>query len=201
MRSSAGVTVMFLSGALTVLAMGVVQGQEAAAAALVKALRQGGHAIVMRHASSPRQTPDKQTANPDNVKAERQLDEAGRSGSAAMGNALRDLEIPVGEVLSSPTYRALETVRLAQLSNPQVHEELGDSVTDPAAATAWLRDRVAKLPTGTNTLIVTHMPNVSRAFPDWGAMMDGEAVIVGPDGKGGVRPVGRLKIDEWPRLR
>ena len=43
-----------------------------------------------------------------------------------MGKALRDLKIPVGEVLSSPTYRALATARLAQLANPQSHAELGD---------------------------------------------------------------------------
>jgi hypothetical protein len=46
--------------------------------ALVKALRQGGYVIVMRHASSPRQEPDKKTANPDNLAFERQLDQTGR---------------------------------------------------------------------------------------------------------------------------
>jgi phosphohistidine phosphatase SixA len=169
--------------------------------ALVKALRQGGYVIVMRHASSPREVPNKQTANPDDVKLERQLDEAGRAGSVAMGRALRDLKIPVGEVLTSPTYRALETVRLAQLANPRTQIELGDGgqsmqgITDGQAA--WLRERVTHLPSGINTIIVTHMPNISRAFPAWGAVDDGEAVIVGT----GARVVGRIKIDEWSRLK
>jgi hypothetical protein len=35
--------------------------------ALVRALRQGGFVIVMRHAGSPREVPSKQTANADNV--------------------------------------------------------------------------------------------------------------------------------------
>jgi phosphohistidine phosphatase SixA len=159
----------------------------------------------MRHASSPRETPDKQTANADNVKMERQLDEAGRSGSTAMGKALRDLKIPVGEVLSSPTYRALETARLAQLANVQSHVELGDRGRSMQGVTeadgAWLRERATRLPKGTNTIIVTHMPNITRAFPDWGAVADGEVVVVGSDGKGGTRPVGRIEIDEWSRLR
>ena len=161
--------------------------------------------MVMRHASSPREVPDKQTANADNVKLERQLDEAGRRGSTAMGKALRDLRIPVGEVLSSPTYRALETVRLAQLPNPQSHAELGDggqsmqSVTD--AQGAWLRARATRLPKGTNAIIVTHMPNISRAFPDWGTVADGEVVVVAPDGNGGAKPVGRIKIEDWPGLQ
>jgi hypothetical protein len=59
--------------------------QSLAGEAPVKALRHGGYVIVMRHASSPRGVPNKQTANPDNVTLERQLDEAGRAGSAAMG--------------------------------------------------------------------------------------------------------------------
>ena len=122
-----------------------------------------------------------------------------------MGKALRDLKIPVGEVLSSPTYRALETARLAQLPKPQPHEELGDggqSMQTVAETQAlWLRERTRRLPKGSNTIIVTHMPNLSLAFPDWGAVADGEAVVVGPDGKGGTQALGRIKIEDWPRFR
>jgi broad specificity phosphatase PhoE len=122
-----------------------------------------------------------------------------------MGKALRDLKIPIGEVLSSPTYRALETVRFAQLPNPQARTELGDggqsmqSVSD--AQGVWLRERATRLPDGTNVILVTHMPNIARAFPGWGAVADGEVVVVGADGKGGTRAIGRVKIDEWSRLR
>jgi hypothetical protein len=70
-------------------------GQALSSQGLVNALRQGGNVIVMRHASSPMMPPDKQTANPDNVKLERQLDAAGRAGAMAMGQALRDLKIPI----------------------------------------------------------------------------------------------------------
>src|SRR6186713_409470 len=97
--------------------------QSLPAQALLTRLQKGGYVIVMRHASSPRQVPDKQAANPDNVKLERQLDEAGRAGARAMGAALRSLRIPVGEVLSSPTYRAMETARLAQLPNVRTNDE------------------------------------------------------------------------------
>src|SRR5499427_3466980 len=92
---------------------GTALAQDLHGEALVKALQKGGYVLVMRHASSPREVPDKQAANPDNSKPERQLDEVGRGTAIAMGKALRDLKIPIGNVLSSPTYRALETVRLA----------------------------------------------------------------------------------------
>lgn len=171
---------------------------------LVGALRTGGYVIVMRHASSPREAPDKATANPDNIKLERQLDETGRSSVIAMGKAIGKLKIPIGDVFSSPTYRAMETVRLAQLPNPHPQAELGDGGQSMQAANdaqaTWLRDRVSRARAGTNILVVTHMPNLTRAFPEWGAVADGEAIVLKPDGKGSATVVGRIKIEEWPRL-
>jgi phosphohistidine phosphatase SixA len=189
------------------LASSQASAQAPSGAALVTALRQGGYVIVMRHASSPATPPDNDHVNADNVKLERQLDEAGRAGATAMGNVLRDLMIPIGAVLTSPTYRALETVRYARLANPQPVEQLGDggqsmqAVGDAAAA--WLRDRVSQAPArGTNTVIVTHLPNLMRAFPDWQPQVaDGESVILRPTGTGQAQVVGRIKIEEWTRLR
>lgn len=174
--------------------------------ALVAALRQGGYVLVMRHASAPREAPSKDIANADNTGLERQLDDAGRTGATAMGKALRDLKIPIGDVLTSPTYRALETVKFAQLANPTRVVELGDggqSMEGVAETQAtWLRARVTQPPRTGNTIIVTHMPNLARAFPDWGSTVsDGEAIVVHPDGKGGITLVGRVKIEEWPRFR
>jgi phosphohistidine phosphatase SixA len=172
----------------------------------VKALRQGGYVLVVRHTSSPREAPDKQTANADNVKLERQLDETGRTTAVAMGKALRDLKIPVGEVLASPTYRALETARFAQLGNPQTYSELGDNGQSMQGGTEaqaqWLRKKVTEFPKGTNTIIVTHLPNIAGAFPEYSSgLADGEALVFGTDGKGGTRLVARIKIEDWPALR
>jgi phosphohistidine phosphatase SixA len=175
-------------------------------AALISALQKGGYVIVMRHASSPRELPTKQTANPDNVKLERQLDENGRAGATSMGDALRRLKIPVGAVLTSPTYRALETARLARLENPKTAEELGDGGQGMQGSTdaqaAWLQKKVTDLPAGNNTVLVTHSPNIARAFPSGASdVSEGEALVFGTDSKGGAALVGRIKIDEWPRLR
>ena len=166
----------------------------------MKALRQGGYVIVMRHTSSPREVPDKTAANPDNVKPERQLDQEGRATATAMGKALRDLKIPIGSVLSSPTYRALETIRYAQFGNPQAVPELGDNGQSMQGGTeaqaAWLRKKVTELPKGANTLIVTHFPNMSQAFPQSASgLADGEALVFGPAGL-----LARIKIEEWPRM-
>jgi phosphohistidine phosphatase SixA len=196
----------FLSSAIgMLLAAGAVHAQTLSGEALVKALRQGGYVIVMRHASSPREVPDKQTANPDNAKPERQLDETGRVTAAAMGKALRDLKIPVGDVFTSPTYRALETIRFEQWPNPKPVPELGDNGQSmqggTAAQAAWLQKRVTQFPSGTNTILVTHFPNLTGAFPQLAAgKADGEALIFASDGKGGAKVVARIKIEEWPGM-
>ena len=122
-----------------------------------------------------------------------------------MGKALRDLKIPIGEVPTSPTYRALETVKYAQLGNPQPHAELGDrgqsmqGVSD--ADGAWLRERTTQVPKMGNIIIVTHMPNLARAFPQVSGVADGEALIFHPDGKGMAPMVARVKIEEWSTLQ
>lgn len=167
--------------------------------ALVEALRAGGHVIVMRHAQSPRGAPDAASASPGNSTLERQLDEAGRQTATAMGEALRSLRIPIGDVLSSPTFRALETARLAAVGNPQPVSELDAGNGDRAV---WLRTKAAEAPRpGTNTILVTHAPNVAGAFGEDGAgMVDGEALVLRPGGGGAAFVIGRIRIDEWPAL-
>jgi phosphohistidine phosphatase SixA len=194
---------MLLAGAAQAQAQ--AQTQTLHGDAIVKALRQGGYVIVMRHTSSPREVPDKKTANADNVKPERQLDEEGRATATAMGKAVRELKIPIGDVFASPAYRALETVKYAQLGTPKPSPELGDNGQSMQGGTeaqaAWLRKQVTQFPKGTNTILVTHFPNIRGAFPDSGDVADGEALVFGPDGKGGAAVVGRIKIEEWPALR
>lgn len=178
------------------------EAQTLSGPALVKALRGGGNVIVMRHASSPGDIPAK--PNPDNVPPERQLDETGRTTAAAMGDALRRLKIPIGEVLTGPAYRTRETARLARFPNPRAIPELGEGPQSmqrvQPAQTDWLQKKVRELPRGTNTLLVTHVPNVLAAFPDVKDVLQGEALVFGFDGAGRSRVVGRIKIEEWSEL-
>ena len=140
------------------------------------------------------------------LKLERQLDETGRSSAQAMGRAIETLNIPIGEVWSSPTYRARETVRLASLPNPTTAVELGDGGQSMQAIskgqTVWLQAKVAERPrAGTNTIIVTQFPNILEAFgQNASGLAEGEALIVRPGGASEYEIVGRVKIQEWPTL-
>jgi broad specificity phosphatase PhoE len=191
---------------LTVSIAGAAQVDALGGRAVVQSLQRGGYIIVMRHASSPQTSPDKISANPDNVKMERQLDETGRATARAMGIAFRDLKIPIGEIWTSPTYRAMETVRLANFDVPTTSvvttDSLGDSGQSMQAAndaqSEWLRKRVTQGVRNTNVLVVTHSPNISRAFPNIRNVDDGEALIFSPDNGGTL--VARVKIGEWPQI-
>lgn len=174
--------------------------------ALVDALRGGGYVIVMRHASSPRTEPDAASAAPGNTDHERQLDADGRETARAMGVAIKRLEIPIGEVLSSPTFRAMQTASLLDLGQAEPVPELGDGGRGMRRDTegvrsAWLRDKAAEAPPpGTNRLMITHTPNLIGAFGDAAADMgDGESLIIQPEG-GTARIIGHVKIGQWPLL-
>jgi len=187
------------------LASGGASAQQLQGKSLVSALQRGGYVILMRHANAPRELPSAQTADPENVHLERQLDETGRTTAVAFGKALRDLKISIGQVLSSPTYRAFETARYAQLPTPRAIPELGDNgqsmqLTKESQA-AWLQKHVTEFPSGSNTIVITHQPNIAGAFPQWSdSLSEGEALILGPDGKGGAILIARVKIEEWPKL-
>jgi hypothetical protein len=192
---------------LTIVSAGASHSESVSGGNLALALRTGGYVIVMRHASSPRNPPDASTANADNPTLERQLDEGGRSSAVALGEALRQLRIPIGQVLSSPTYRALETVKFAHLGPATTIPQLGDAgqsmMSDKSGVRgAWLRAKTAEPPApGKNTFIVTHFPNILEAYPNEAAgLADGEALILHPDGRGTAAFVARVKIDEWSHL-
>jgi len=190
---------------LLLLVVAAVHGDESLSKAdLVAALERGGYVILMRHASSPGTTPDAAHANAGNARLDRQLDEQGQTSARAMGDAFRRLRIPIGKVLSSPTYRALETVKLAKLGPPTTFPELGqsDPSDDNGTRAAWLKAKADEHPAaGTNTLIVTHYPNIAEAFPQEAeGLAEGEALILQPDKDDRASLVARVKIDEWTFL-
>jgi len=192
---------------LTLSTLDLAQSESLGGEDLIAALRSGGYVILMRHASSPLTPPEAAQADAGNVRRERQLDGQGQASARALGEALRRLKIPIGEVLSSPTYRALQTIRFARLGQPRTFEELGDGgqsmLTERSGARAeWLKAKASALPRPhENTLIVTHFPNIIEAYPQDGeGLADGEALILHPDGRGGATIVAHVKIDEWPSL-
>jgi hypothetical protein len=107
-------------------------------------------------------------------------------------------------MLSSSAYRARQTVCLADLPHAQCVAQLDEGPTGLHASTmqrsGWLRAKTLQPPSpGTNTLLVTHMPNLIDAFDERARKIAvGEALIFRPDGQGGTELIGHLRVADWP---
>ena len=173
---------------------------------LINNLRQGGYVLLMRHAFDHRDLPDTEEVLPDNREGERQLSEEGREDAAAVGEALRQLQIPVGDVWASPAYRAVQTAQAAgweQFSTePQLDNEAAGLVVG-ATDSEWLRQKVAEVPSEGNTIIITHPPNIARAYPLVRPLpQQGEILVFDPDNEDRTGPVlvSRVTPDQWEEL-
>lgn len=129
-----------------------------AAAALVAALRAGGHVAVMRHAITDRSQLD--TGDLLNRAGQRNLSDDGRAQARRLGAAFAALRIPLGEVLASPVFRARDTAEIAFGARARIEPMLtaDDYTPDPAQLArqiAWLRARAAapSAPAATDVLV------------------------------------------------
>src|SRR5262249_7476619 len=70
-------------------------------AALARALRAGGHVILIRHGATFSDQADTDPLHLDNIAAQRQLNDKGKALAQAFGAALREAGVPVGQVYTS----------------------------------------------------------------------------------------------------
>ena len=191
--------------ALAVMVLATVAGaQSASVDDIVSKLRGGGYVIVLRHGATHNDQADSDPLNLDNVAKQRQLNDKGRADARALGDMFRRASVPLGRVYSSRFQRAVETARLVAGREPEATADISEgglvvSPNENNRRTQVLRALIAAAPdAGTNTLIVTHRPNILDALGrDWFDIREGEASIFKPDGAGGYTPVGRVQIGQW----
>jgi broad specificity phosphatase PhoE len=161
--------------------------------ALWALLRQGGQAIVIRHASTEPGVGDPPGFRLDDCATQRNLSAAGRQEARRIGEAFRARGIPIGQVLSSRWCRCLETGRLAfgavEAWTP-LDSLFGDRSREPEQ-TGSVRARVSQPPAGGNLILVTHGVNISVLTGILPAQ--GEMVLLTPRGNGAFRVAGRLR--------
>jgi len=173
----------------------------------VKGLRGGGHVIVFRHGATHTDQADTDPLNISNLAQQRQLNDQGRALARAIGEAMRKLNIPVGQVVTSQFNRAIETGTLfgfgAVTSTADITE--GGLVVSPnennRRAAAFKKLTATAPPAGVNVVLVSHKPNIMDAFgKDWFDLREGEASIFKPDGNGGAKLVVRIQAADWGKL-
>jgi len=182
----------------------VAAAQTASVDDIVWKLRGGGYVIVLRHGATHNDQADTDPLNFDNVAKQRQLNDKGRADARALGDVFRRASVPLGRVYSSRFQRAVETARLVAGREPEATADVSEgglvvSPNENNRRTQALRALIAAAPdAGTNTLVVTHRPNILDALGrDWFDIREGEASIFKPDGAGGYTPVGRVQIGQW----
>jgi len=170
---------------------------------LMQALRQGGYTILLRHAATQEFTPDQTLFDIDDCSTQRNLSQEGRQQAERIGQSFAKLGIPVGEVLSSPYCRCLETGRLAfGKAVPSEVLRVGDSEPesgreDPGIAIRMLLDTPPEA--GKNTVLIAHSVTLLYAF-GLTSRPEGIAHVFRPSGLGLGRPeyIGMVEPDEWP---
>jgi broad specificity phosphatase PhoE len=175
-------------------------------AALARALRVGGHVILIRHGATFTDQADTDPFNFDNVAAQRQLNDKGKALARAFGAALREAGVPIGKVYTSKFHRAYETATLAGFKDIETTLDLtlGGLIISPdeeGRRAEALRAMLAAPPKpGTNTLLVSHKPNLLEALgKEWWDVKEGEASIFRPE-NGKYVLVARVRMDDWARI-
>jgi broad specificity phosphatase PhoE len=174
--------------------------------ALATALRVGGLVILVRHGATFADQADTDPFNFQNISAQRNLNDSGKALARAFGETLRQAGVPVGKVYTSKFNRAYETATIAGFTNIEKTADLteGGLVVTPnennRRADA-LRKLLATSPqAGTNTVLITHKPNILDALgKDWFDVKEGEASIFRPE-NGSYVLVARLQMSDWPRI-
>src|SRR6516164_10955277 len=100
---------------------------------LVQALRAGGLVIVVRHGATFPDQADTDPLNFDNIVAQRNLNDKGKTLAKQFGDALRQVGVPVGKVYTSKYNRGYETAVLAGFKNIEKTADLteGGLVVSP----------------------------------------------------------------------
>ena len=141
--------------------------------------------------------------NLHNCATQRNLSEEGQKQARAVGKAMQILGITVGEVLTSPYCRCIDTAKLA-FGKFSVVADLVWTLGQPEAETRRLAEALRKLlgtqpPKGTNTVLVSHTGEPQRSGRDMART--GRRRLYLPAGEdGGVSHLGNIGPEEWTAL-
>jgi phosphohistidine phosphatase SixA len=173
---------------------------------IAQALRAGGLVLVVRHGATDPDKADTDPLNFDNIAAQRNLNDKGKALAKAFGDAVRQAGVPIGKVYTSKYNRAYETAVIAGFQDIEKTADLteGGLIVSPNEnnrRAAAFRQMLAVAPEDhTNTILITHQPNIVAAFgKDWFDVKEGETSIFRP-ADGGYKLVARIQMDEWPRI-
>ena len=202
------IMVLLLSGTTLFVVAAAQTTPELEGLALVESLRKGGYNIYFRHAATDWSQNDQVSKAGDWTSCDpnkmRQLSEAGRKTAGIVGEAIRALQIPIGQVLASPYCRTVETARNMKLGPVEkttdiMNMRVAGYFGGTSAIAARTNGRLSMLPPAkTNTVLVAHgnvLVTATDVYPQ-----EAEAIVFRPEGNGTWTFVARISPQEWALL-
>ena len=156
-------------------------------AGLSEDLKDGQHVLLMRHADAPG-FGDPPGYKLDQCATQRNLGEAGRKQSVAIGNWLRAQGVSMARVLSSAWCRCLDTARLLNVGAVSVESSLGSFFDDMRLAKSQTQAMQKMIATqlsqhqATPLILVTHHVNIEAYTGKVVSVGDMVLAKVKPDG-------------------
>lgn len=185
----------FLSAVLALLCVSAPLKADGNDASLWKALKSGGHVVLMRHALAPG-TGDPEDFVLDRCDTQRNLSSDGRAQAKRIGDRIR-LTAPAGlRVYSSQWCRCLETAELIGLGAvgelPALNSFFRQAEREPEQTRA-LTEWIAAQDMDHTLVMVTHQVNITAltgVYP-----RSGEMVILRRSAAGGLDVTGTIRTD------
>jgi broad specificity phosphatase PhoE len=156
-------------------------------------LRQGGHVVLLRHATTSAGVGDPPEMRLADCSTQRNLSEEGRSQARRIGEDFRRFRVPVDAVLSSEWCRCIETAALAFGSKMEIWPALNNLFGRPdnrQKQVDALAERIGSWRGKGNLVLVTHGSTI-MALARVGTQM-GEMLIIAPRGQNRFAVVSRL---------
>ena len=163
--------------------------------ALWALLRQGGQVVLIRHALTTPGVGDPEGMKLSDCSTQRNLSNEGREHAKRVGNAFRERQVSVTQVISSPWCRCIETATLAFGRKPETSPALGNLFGRgelQAAQVAQLKPLAGRKPQSGNTIMVSHGSTIWALTNVMPVM--GEMVVLTPKADGGFVVAGRLVV-------
>ncbi len=165
------------------------------APALLEQLRAGGHVLYLRHASTDFSQNDARMTSYADCSTQRNLTDKGRDEARAIGEHVKRLGIPIGEVLASPFCRTMETARLA-FGKATASNDVRGGPVEAARYEALKKLLSSPVPQGTNRVISSHgNPFHALAGPPY--LAEGEIAVVRPEGGERFSVIARIRPTDW----
>jgi phosphohistidine phosphatase SixA len=168
---------------------------------LIKELKKGGYIIYFRHGlTSEFGEKDVADTDLDDCARQRNLSEDGQRQTKNIGQAFRQLQIPIGQVYSSPYCRCIETAKnlFGKVEKTRaLHFAIHLRNAERATVTSQLLNLLGTPPgPGTNTAMISHTANLQEAVGVW-PKPEGVAHVFKPGKDGQFIYVGMMQPDAW----